>query len=128
MHPQPSQPGARGVTMWTVGARMGAVRALSRQLRQDGIEIVTLDSTSNYWRIWFFLLEACGLAVQLVSASQAKNLLCGCVAASWLEPSPIGSRNGSQSPFGKFGLIRWSGAPLRNRTVDLLLTMHAGFV
>jgi len=27
------------------------------------------------WRIWYYLLEACGLAVQLVSASQAKNLL-----------------------------------------------------
>ena len=40
----------------------------------DGIEIVTLESTSDYWRIWFFVLEACGLAVQLVTASQAKNL------------------------------------------------------
>ena len=40
----------------------------------DGIEIVTLESTSDYWRIWFFVLEACGLAVQLVSAAQAKNL------------------------------------------------------
>ena len=26
------------------------------------------------WRIWFFVLEACGLAVQLVNASQAKSL------------------------------------------------------
>jgi hypothetical protein len=30
--------------------------------------------TSDYWRIWFFVLEACGLAVQLVNASQAKSL------------------------------------------------------
>jgi len=74
MHPHPSRLGARRATVWTVGARMGAVRALSRRLRQDGIEIVTLESTSDYWRIWFFLLEACGLAVQLVSASQAKTL------------------------------------------------------
>ena len=36
--------------------------------------MVTLESTSDYWRIWFFVLEACGLAVQLVNASQAKNL------------------------------------------------------
>jgi transposase len=35
---------------------------------------VTLESTSDYWRIWFFVLEACGLAVQLVNASQAKSL------------------------------------------------------
>ena len=53
---------------------MAAIRALGRQLKNDGIEVVTLESTSDYWRIWFFVLEACGLAVQLVNASQAKNL------------------------------------------------------
>jgi len=72
--PHPSRPGARRSTVWTVKARMGAVRALGRQLHQDGIEIVTLESTSDYWRLWFFVLEACGLAVQLVNAAQAKNL------------------------------------------------------
>jgi transposase len=72
--PHPSRPGARRSTVWTVKARMGAVRALGRQLARDGIEIVTLESTSDYWRIWFFVLEACGLAVQLVNAAQARNL------------------------------------------------------
>ncbi len=50
--PHPSRPGARRSTVWTVQARMNAVRALGRQLRKDGIEIVTLESTSDYWRIW----------------------------------------------------------------------------
>ena len=72
--PHPSRPGARRSTVWTVRARTGAVRALGRQLARDGIEIVTLESTSDYWRIWFFVLEACGLAVQLVNAAQARNL------------------------------------------------------
>jgi transposase len=72
--PHPSRPGARQSTVWTVRARMAAIRALGRQLVRDGIEVVTLESTSDYWRIWFFVLEACGLAVQLVSAAQAKNL------------------------------------------------------
>jgi transposase len=72
--PHPSRPGARRSTVWTVKARMGAVRQLGRQLKTDGIEIVTLESTSDYWRIWFFVLEACGLAVQLVHAAQARNL------------------------------------------------------
>jgi transposase len=48
--PHPSRPGARRSTIWTVAARMGAVRALGRQLREDGIEIVTLESTSDYVR------------------------------------------------------------------------------
>src|SRR5207248_8558166 len=72
--PHPSRPGARQSRVWTVKARMGAIRALGRQLKNNGIEMVTLESTSDYWRIWFFVLEACGLAVQLVNASQAKNL------------------------------------------------------
>jgi hypothetical protein len=72
--PHPSRPGARQSTVWTVRARTGAIRMLGRQLARDGIEIVTLESTSDYWRIWFFVLEACGLAVQLVNASQAKSL------------------------------------------------------
>ena len=72
--PHPSRPGARQSTVWTVRARMDAIRVLGRQLARDGIEVVTLESTSDYWRIWFFVLEACGLAVQLVNAAQAKNL------------------------------------------------------
>jgi transposase len=72
--PHPSRPGARQSTVWAVTARTGAIRALGAQLKQAGVELVTLESTSDYWRIWFFVLEACGLAVQLVSAAQAKNL------------------------------------------------------
>ena len=48
--PHPSRPGARRSTVWTVQARMGAVRVLSRQLKADGIEMVTLESTSDYVR------------------------------------------------------------------------------
>ena len=54
--PHPSRPGARRSTVWTVKARMGAVRALGRQLKDSGIEMVTLESASDYWRIWFFVL------------------------------------------------------------------------
>jgi len=72
--PHPSRPGARQSAIWMVKARMGAIGKLGRQLKKDGVEIVTLESTSDYWRIWFFVLEAAGLAVQLVNAAQAKNL------------------------------------------------------
>ena len=72
--PHPSRPGARRSTVWTVRRGWARSRGLGRQLKRDGIEIVTLESTSDYWRIWFFVLEACGLAVQLVNAAQARNL------------------------------------------------------
>src|SRR5690348_18245470 len=72
--PHPSRPASRQAAVQTVKARIKTIRALGGQLTRDGIEVVTLESTSDYWRIWFFVLEACGLAVQLVNASQARNL------------------------------------------------------
>jgi transposase len=72
--PHPSRAGDRRSTVWTVPATMNAVGQLAAQLAAEGIQKVTLESTSDYWRIWFYLLEAGGLDVQLVSASQARNL------------------------------------------------------
>ena len=48
----------------------GARRARAGQ----GIEKVTVESTSDYWRIWYYLLEAAGLDVQLVNAREVKNV------------------------------------------------------
>jgi transposase len=72
--PNPSRPGARRSTVWEVPATMNSVLALAARLAADGIEMVTLESTSDYWRIWYYVLEAAGLAVQLVTSSQARNL------------------------------------------------------
>ena len=72
--PHPSRAGARRSTVWTVPATMPAVCQLADQLVAGGIQMVTLESTSDYWRIWFYVLEAAGVAVQLVNASQAKSL------------------------------------------------------
>ena len=72
--PHPSRPGARCSTVWEVPATMNAVGALAARLAGEGIEMVTLESTSDYWRIWYYVLEEAGVAVQLVNASQAKNL------------------------------------------------------
>jgi hypothetical protein len=71
--PHPARPGARRATVWTVQARMNTIGQLGRQLKRDGIEIVTLESASGYWRIWFFVREAAGLAVPLVHAAQAQE-------------------------------------------------------
>ena len=72
--PHPSRPGARRSSLWTVTASMAGVADLAAQLAGEGVQKVTLESTSDYWRVWYYLLEAAGLAVQLVSASQAKQL------------------------------------------------------
>jgi transposase len=72
--PDPSRPGKRVNTVWPVTATMAAVAALGARLKEAGIQMVTLESTSDYWRVWYYVLEAAGLAVQLVNASQAKNL------------------------------------------------------
>jgi transposase len=48
--PHPSRSGARQNAIWAVKARINAVRKLGRQLARDGIEVVTLESTSDYVR------------------------------------------------------------------------------
>jgi transposase len=37
------------------------------------VQKVTLESTSDYWRIWYYLLEAAGLDVQLVRAQDLRR-------------------------------------------------------
>ncbi|MGD0558426.1 MAG: IS110 family transposase [Streptosporangiaceae bacterium] len=65
---------ARVSRVWEVTATMGAVTELGQELVKARIEKVTLEATSDYWRIWFYVLEMCGLSVQLVDPAQAKNL------------------------------------------------------
>jgi transposase len=61
-------------TVWDVEATTGAVSDLADKLMQLGVEKVTVESTSDYWRIWYYLLEAAGLDVQLVNARDVKNV------------------------------------------------------
>jgi transposase len=72
--PHASRAGGRQSTVWTVPATMNDVAELGDQLARAGVQKVTVESTSDYWRIWFYMLEAAGLDVQLVSASQVKQL------------------------------------------------------
>jgi len=72
--PHPSRPGRRLTRVWEAGATAGAVVELAEQLAGEGTEMVTLEATSDYWRIWFYLLESAGLRVQLVHARDVKNV------------------------------------------------------
>jgi transposase len=71
--PHPSRPGRRRTRVWEVDATTNALIGLGGQLAAEGIEKVTIESTSDYWRPFFYLLEAAGLAVQLVNAHDVKN-------------------------------------------------------
>jgi transposase len=59
---------------WEVAATVPDIAAAAGQLKAAGVSLVSMESTSDYWRIWFAVLEDAGLKVQLVNSSQAKNL------------------------------------------------------
>ncbi len=59
--PHPERPGRRRTRVWAVPATTGAVLELAGDLAAERIEKVTLESTAEYWRIWYYLLEAAGL-------------------------------------------------------------------
>jgi transposase len=71
--PHQERAGRRRTRVWAVDATTNAVLELADRLVAEGIEKVTLESTSDYWRIWFYLLEAAGLDVQLVRAQDVKQ-------------------------------------------------------
>ncbi|MHB1430927.1 MAG: hypothetical protein ACYCVZ_02255 [Streptosporangiaceae bacterium] len=71
--PHGAASGRRRTRVWDVSAATAAIVELGGYLAGEGIEKVTLESTSDYWRIWFYLLEAAGLDVQLVNARDVKN-------------------------------------------------------
>jgi transposase len=72
--PHESKPGRRVTKVWQVDATTNAIIELGEQLAGLGVERVTVESTSDYWRPWVYLLEAAGLRVQLVNAHQVKHV------------------------------------------------------
>ena len=56
--PPAREGGRRGSRVETVGATAREVLALAGRLIADGVEVVVVESTSDYWRIWYYLLGA----------------------------------------------------------------------
>ena len=49
----PGKTGHRFSRVWDVSARTGAISELAEQLVELGIARITVESTSDYWRIWY---------------------------------------------------------------------------
>jgi hypothetical protein len=66
--------GRRASRVEEVPATAKAILALAVRLIADGAELVVMESTSDYWRMWYYLLEGAGLSVQLVNPAHARQL------------------------------------------------------
>lgn len=66
--------GRRVTKVWAVGSTTAALVELGDHLRCERVTRVVLESTSDYWRPFYYLLEAAGLTVWLVNAAQVKNV------------------------------------------------------
>ena len=83
----PGKSGRRFSRVWEVSARTGVIGELAQQLIELEVEKVTVESTSDYWRIWYYLMEAAGLDVQLVNAARRQEC---CPAAKRTSAMPRG--------------------------------------
>src|SRR5665811_1617318 len=64
----------RATTVWSIRARTSSINELADQLAEQRIERVVLEATSDYWRPFYYLLEARGLTVWVVNARDVKNV------------------------------------------------------
>ena len=72
--PHESKAGKRVTLVWDVAATTNAICELAAHLVEQRIERVVLESTSDYWRPFFYVLEAAGLCVWLVNANDVKQV------------------------------------------------------
>lgn len=72
--PHPSVAKRRLARVWEVQATTESIMELADHLVEQRIERVTMEATSDYWRGFFYLLEARGLDVMLVNAREVKNV------------------------------------------------------
>lgn len=72
--PDESNPERRRTTVLEVEARTAEILELADYLVEQRIERVVMESTSDYWRPFFYLLEGRGLKVWLVNSKQVKQV------------------------------------------------------
>jgi len=72
--PHPTTDKRRVTKVWNVASTTNTIMALADQLADERIERVVVESTSDYWRPFVYLLEARGLHVWLVNARDVKQV------------------------------------------------------
>jgi transposase len=72
--PGEKHPERRMQRTWPVKATMNAIIELADRLTSDQVELVVMEATGNFWRPFFFVLEAHGLHCRLVNARDVKNV------------------------------------------------------
>ena len=97
---------ATAETVSTWGATTNQVLALREHLIEQGVTLVVLEATGDYWKPFYYLLEDAPFELMLVNARQVKNLpgrktdvtdaawlaqlgAHGLVRASFVPPAPI---------------------------------------
>jgi hypothetical protein len=72
--PHASIPGKRVTKVWEVKATTKGITELAEHLVKERVERVVLESTSDCWRCFLYVLEGAGLTVWLVNAKQVRNV------------------------------------------------------
>ena len=72
--PHPSKPGRRMQEIRGYATTTATLLEMAIWLRQWGIERVVMESTSDYWKGVYYLLEAEGFDCWLVNAREVKNV------------------------------------------------------
>ena len=65
---------ATAETVSTWGATTNQVLALREHLIEQGVTLVVLEATGDYWKPFYYLLEDAPFELMLVNARQVKNL------------------------------------------------------
>ena len=72
--PHPDKPGRRMQEVKTFRTMTRELGRMADRLRELGVTRVVMESTSDYWKPVFYLLEAAGFEVWLVNAHDVKHL------------------------------------------------------
>jgi hypothetical protein len=72
--PSETHPGRRRQEVVEYSTMTGDLLDLALHLVAEGIELVVMEATGDYWKSPFYVLEAAGLTVWLVNARHVKNL------------------------------------------------------